>query len=231
MCGRFGLKTPAEKIAEFLATLSFAEVHPDATYAPRYNIAPTTPIMVAMCNDYQPKRHLSFVRWGLIPFWAKDPKIAHKMINARAETLAEKPSFKAAFKYRRCIIPASGFYEWRNTSAGKIPHWIYPTKAPIFAFAGLWEIWTDPSGGEHWTATIITTEANKTMQDLHHRMPVMLQPEAFDLWLDRDIQQPKQLQHLLKPAPNEDLTYHAVSKLVNRPGNDDPECIEPVEEA
>lgn len=228
MCGRFGLKTPAEKIAEFLATLSFEEVHPQATYVPRYNIAPTTPIMVAMCNDWQPQRHLSFVRWGLIPFWAKDPKIANKLINARAETLAEKPSFKAAYQYRRCIIPASGFYEWKAGQAGKIPYWIYPTQGPLFAFAGLWEIWTDAAGGEHWTATIVTTAANKTMQPLHHRMPVILQPCDFDLWLDRNVQKPKQLEHLLVPAANEALAYHAVGKGVNRPGYDQPECIEEV---
>ena len=229
MCGRFGLKTPAEKIAEFLATLAFEDVHPDATYAPRYNIAPTTPIMVAMSNDYLPKRHLSFVRWGLIPFWAKDPKIANKLINARGETLAEKPSFKAAFRYRRCIIPASGFYEWLKTADGKVPHWIYPTQAPLFAFAGLWEIWTDPGGGEHWTGTIITTEANQTMKPLHHRMPVILQSHDFDLWLDRSVQDPRDLQHLLKPATNESLAHHAVSKAVNRPGYDEPDCIESVD--
>jgi putative SOS response-associated peptidase YedK len=225
MCGRFGLKTPAEKIAEFLETLSFEDVHPDATYAPRYNIAPTTPIMVAMCNDYQPKRHLSFVRWGLIPFWAKDPKIANKLINARGETLAEKPSFKAAFKYRRCIIPASGFYEWLKTPEGKVPHWIYPTKAPLFGFAGLWEVWTDPGGGEHWTATIITTAANKTMAPLHHRMPVILAPHHFDLWLDRSVQDTKLLSEILLPSENDALTYHPVSKAVNRPGYDHEDCI------
>jgi len=222
MCGRFTLITDSKKLAE-----SFAEFEPPAALAPRYNIAPSQPIAV-VANNGQNK--IDFFQWGLIPSWAKDPKIGNRMINARSETLAEKPSFKTAYKRRRCLILADGFYEWRRNpqGGGKTPMYIHLKSHQPFAFAGLWETWTSPEDDMILSCTIITTEPNDFMAFIHNRMPVILPREAYAQWLNPAEQKPEQLQPLLAPYPAEQMAAYPVSTVVNSPGNDTPDCIEPV---
>ena len=178
MCGRFAFYSPAEATAALFGVITSAE------FSPRYNIAPTQDI-AAIRNDADSKPELVRLRWGLVPFWAKDPSIGNRMINARAETVAEKPSFRAAYKSRRCLILADGFYEWRKERDGKTPYFISLASGAPFAFAGLWENWTSKDSGESLqTTAIITTAANDFMHGLHHRMPVVLQPDNSGRWLD-----------------------------------------------
>ena len=190
----------------------------------RYNIAPTQPVIVV--NDTG-QRQLVVMQWGLVPSWAKDPGIGNRLINARAETIAEKPAFRAALKKRRCLIPADGFYEWQKTGKVKQPvHIVLKTREP-FGFAGLWEHWASPDG-ELLTCTIITTEVNELLKAVHHRMPVILPREAESVWLDPTIQDPEKLLPLLKPYPSELMEYYPVSRAVNSPANDSPQCIVPI---
>jgi putative SOS response-associated peptidase YedK len=169
---------------------------------------------------------LEMYRWGLIPSWAKDPVIGNRMINARAETVREKPSFRTAFERRRCLVPASGFYEWQKAGKGKVPHWIHPADGNLLTFAGLWERWSPEDAEPVYTYTILTAAANRFMQPLHERMPVIVPPEDREQWLDPEAK-PDDLAPLLRSAPEELLDAHAVSTLVNAPGNDLPECIQP----
>jgi putative SOS response-associated peptidase YedK len=176
MCGRFAFYSPTEAAAALFGATASVELKP------RYNIAPTQDI--AAVRDNEDKRELVMLRWGLVPFWAKDPSIGNRMINARAETVAEKPSYRAAFRHRRCIVLADGFYEWRRENDAKTPYFISLASGEPFALAGLWENWTDKQTGESLqTTTLITTEANQFMQPLHHRMPVILQAETANQWL------------------------------------------------
>jgi putative SOS response-associated peptidase YedK len=222
MCGRFTLSRDIEAIAD-----RFNAPAPPADWLsikPRYNIAPTQSVIV-VGDDGQ--RYLKQMRWGLIPSWAKDPSVGNRMINARAETLAEKPSFRAALKKRRCIIPADGFYEWQKLGKVKQPvHIVLKCREP-FAFAGLWETWTSPDGEEVKSCTIITTEANELLKGVHDRMPVILTKEAESIWLDPKIQEPEQLLPLLKPYQPELMEFYPVSRAVNSPSNDSPDCIVP----
>jgi putative SOS response-associated peptidase YedK len=220
MCGRFVLTANPDVIQ---TTFNLTSV-PSEMF-PRYNIAPTQPVAVITNDD--PKA-LTFHRWGLIPSWAKDLKIGNQMINARSESVAEKPSFRSAFKRRRCLIPADGFYEWRKEGKDKTPMFIHLKDRPVFAMAGLWEIWHSPDGGELRSCTIITTEANSFMQTMHDRMPVILNKEDYDFWLSPDEEPVPKLQALLKPFDPDMMTAYPVSKMVNRPNNDVPECIAPV---
>lgn len=222
MCGRFTLLIPGEELAETFALDSTPSVEP------RYNIAPTQPVAVVRHNQDRDRRELVYMHWGLIPFWAKDPSIGSRMINARAETVAEKPAFRAAFKYRRCIIPASGFYEWQKQNGGKQPHYIHHKDGSPLAFAGLWEHWQSPDGSELESCTILTTAANEIMGPLHNRMPVILDPADFGDWLHSDGQGQDRLHHLLRPADDELLTAYPVSTFVNRPQNEAPDCIAPL---
>jgi putative SOS response-associated peptidase YedK len=194
--------------------------------APRYNVAPGQPIL-AIPNDGSMKA--DFFIWGLIPSWAKDASIGSRMINARAETLAEKPSFRAAFKYRRCLIPADGFYEWqvRVGSKSKLPHYIQMKSHQPFAFAGLYENWHSPDGSEIKSATIITTQPNELMAVIHNRMPVILTPKDYFRWIDPSPQLPNQLDYMLVPYAAEELQAFPVGMLVNNPVNDNPECLQP----
>lgn len=217
MCGRFALAIALEELAEWF---QLAEV-PD--FPPRYNIAPTQPIAAILKTADRPDRHFQLLRWGLIPSWAKDPGIGNRLINARAESVAAKPSFRSAFKRRRCLIPASGFYEWRKQNRGKQPHFVRLRNQPLFAFAGLWETWQDIP-----TATIITTAANPDLQPIHDRMPVILQPQDYDTWLDPDLQNPEQLQSLLQPLPPRTIEHYPVSSQVNAPSQDSPDCMAPI---
>jgi putative SOS response-associated peptidase YedK len=222
MCGRFTLTVDPSELKEAFPQFTFPE-----QYAPRYNIAPTQPIM-AIPNDS--KAMADFFVWGLIPSWAKDPEIGSRLINARAETLGEKPSFRGAYKYRRCLIPTDGFFEWKHETGSKVktPYWIHLQSNQPFAFAGLWESWQSPDGGTIRSATIITTEPNSLMAQLHNRMPVILAPENYDQWLDPQPQKPEDLQKLLAPFPAKEMTAYPVSMLVNSPANDRPEAIQAI---
>lgn len=219
MCGRFTLTQPAQAVAErFGVQMILFE------FAPRYNIAPSQPVAVIMQNG---ERRLEACRWGLVPFWAKDPEIGNRLINARAETLAEKPAFKYSLTRRRCLIPADGFYEWRKEGTRRTPVYIRRRDGGLFAFAGLWEEWQSPDGSVLRTCTIITTEPNALIAPIHNRMPVILPAEREPLWLEPSLKDPSRLLALLQPYPAEELEAFPVSPRVNSPANDDPLCIQP----
>jgi putative SOS response-associated peptidase YedK len=221
MCGRFTLTADISALQENFPWLGIPP-----GLEPRYNIAPTQPV-AAVPNDG--KNRLDFFTWGLIPSWAKDPSIGSRMINARAETLAEKPSFRSAFRRRRCLILADGFYEWRSDGGkGKMPMYIRLEDGSPFAFAGLWELWNAPDGSQVLSTAIITTEPNPLMAKIHNRMPVILPEKAYPLWLQSGEADPKELSGLLLPYPAEEMVAYPVSKLVNNPANDLPACIEPL---
>ena len=221
MCGRFTLTADAKKLAE-----SFVDFTPPRENPPRYNIAPSQPVAV-VANTGNNK--IDFFVWGLIPSWAKDPKIGNNLINARSETLAEKPSFRTAYRRRRCLILTDGFYEWRkNPDKTKTPMYIQLESREPFAFAGLWEQWVSPHGDEILSCTIITTQPNQFMAQIHNRMPVILPPQAYAQWLDPAEQKPDILQPLLKPYPAEEMTAYPVSTQVNNPRNNAPDCILPL---
>ena len=194
-------------------------------FKPRYNIAPTQ--LVPVVRDESTERIISNLKWGLIPSWAKDAGIGNRMINARAETLAEKPSFREAFAKRRCLIPSSGFYEWQKTASGaKQPFYFYLKDKDVFGFAGLWEEWIDKDSGELLeTFTIITTAANAVLKPVHDRMPVIIKAENYDEWLDPKIKDAERLEKLLKPYPAAEMDSHTVSRAVNSPTADSPELI------
>ena len=221
MCGRFTLTVDPAELSDTFSNYTFP-----SQFAPRFNIAPSQPVL-AIPNDA--KNQADFFFWGLIPSWSKDPAIANKLINARGETLAEKPSFRGGFKYKRCLIPSDGFYEWKTNpgSKTKTPYFIHMKDRMPFAIAGLWDEWQSPDGASVRTCTIITTEPNELMATLHNRMPVILSPSNFDLWLEPTPQTPDKLQHLIRPFPAEAMTAHPVSTLVNKPGNDRPELVVP----
>lgn len=221
MCGRFSQRQSAEAIAQAFQVLEVPSL------TPRYNIAPTQAVATVLQNSQQEGRHLKMLHWGLIPSWAKDPKIASKLINARAETVAEKPSFRSAFRQRRCLVVADGFYEWQQqeNKKQKQPYYFRFKDESPFAFAGLWERWEDPNGKEIQSCTLLTTEANDLMRPIHHRMPVILSPKDYELWLDPEVKKPELLQPLLHPYPTEQMTAYPVSKLVNKPTNDSADCI------
>jgi putative SOS response-associated peptidase YedK len=222
MCGRFTLTVDPADLQDAFPEFTFP-----AQAAPRYNIAPSQPIL-ALPNNGTNKA--DFFVWGLIPSWAKDPSIGNRMINARVETLAEKPSFRGPLKYHRCLIFADGYYEWQAQpgSKAKVPHFIRLRSGAPFAFAGLWDAWHSPDGSEVLSATIITTEPNELMAPIHNRMPVILKKSAYPLWLNPEPQTPTQLQSLLVPSPAEEMEAYPVSTLVNSPNNDRAECILPV---
>lgn len=224
MCGRFTLTADPEQLRRAFPWLSISH-----DTAPRYNIAPTQPVAV-VANDG--KNQLDYYIWGLIPSWAKDPQIGSRMINARAETLAEKPSFRTAFRCRRCLILADGFFEWQQAPGrkSKLPMYIQLNSRQPFALAGLWENWHSPDGSQILSCTIITTQPNELMQEIHNRMPVILPAEAYSLWLDPGQPDPASLQALLQPYPAGEMQARPVSYQVNNPANDSPECIAPNEQ-
>lgn len=223
MCGRFTLTVDP---SEFMDEFPWINI-PQDSLEPRYNIAPTQPVAV-LPNDG--KQTLDYFIWGLIPSWADDPKIGNRMINARAETLAEKPSFRAAYRRRRCLVFADGFYEWKQQEGDdyKTPFFIHRKEMRPFAFAGLWEIWHASDGSEIRSCTIITTEPNKFVSRLHNRMPVILTEDGYQDWLAPDEVAPEKLQDLLRPYPGDDLQAYPVTRAVNDPGNDRPELIQQV---
>jgi putative SOS response-associated peptidase YedK len=221
MCGRFTLTVDPEELMEHFHLDSS-----DEQTAPRYNIAPTQQVGVVL--NESPAR-LSMVQWGLIPGWAKDPGIGAQMINARAETLPEKPAFRSAFKKRRCLVLADGFYEWRKEEDGKTktPIYLHLKSNEPFAMAGLWEVWISPEGVKRRTCTIITTQPNELVTPIHNRMPVILPRETEADWLDGNAMAPA-LMAMLKPYAAELMQAHAVSRRVNAPANDDPTLIQPI---
>ena len=223
MCGRFTLTVDPADLQDAFPQFTFPE-----KYAPRYNISPSQPILAIPNDD---NNAADFFTWGLIPSWAKDPSIGSKMINARAETLAEKPSFRAGFKYHRCLILADGFYEWKQQpgTKAKTPHFIRLKSGRPFAFAGLWDTWQSPDGGTVKSATIITTAPNSLMAPIHNRMPVILPQSAYAQWLDPGARPAESLQTLLASYPSEEMNAHPVSTLVNSPANDRAECIIPAD--
>jgi putative SOS response-associated peptidase YedK len=219
MCGRFVITSAPEALRKLLG---YKE---QPNFPPRYNIAPTQPIPVIRLD--QGERHFALMRWGLIPSWVKDPKQFALLINARIEGIAEKPSFRAAMKRRRCLIPADGFYEWQKRGKTKQPYFIRARSREPFAFAGLWETWTDRDGGEIETAAIVTCAANKTLAPVHERMPVIVPPEQYDAWLDSDKIEAKPAAALLGPAPGDFLEAYEISTRVNSVKNDSAENLDP----
>jgi putative SOS response-associated peptidase YedK len=222
MCGRFTLTDPD---ADLAVQFNLPEI-PDMP--PRYNIAPTQPVAAVRVATESGIREMVFLHWGLIPFWAKDPKIGARMINARSETVAEKPAFRAAFRRRRCLVVADGFYEWQKQNGIKQPFFIRLHDTRPFAFAGLWERWKGADDDLIESCTLLTTQPNDFLRPLHNRMPVILHPDHYDLWLNPEIEEAESLQHLLHPYPPEEMDAYPVSRYVNSPGHDDPKCIEPL---
>lgn len=222
MCGRYALYGPVSRIRDpFDADID--DVPPD--WGPRYNVAPMQFVPVIRQRPTG-ERVVHLLRWGLIPAWSKDESIATKLINARGETVAEKPSFRSAFKSRRCIIPVSGFYEWKQAAGRKQPYYIQPSGGGQFGLAGLWVRWTTPEGEPLDTFTVVTTEANDALRNLHARMPVILRPEDYGLWLDRETAI-ERVQPLIAPCPDALIRITPVSRAVGNVGNDGPGLIVP----
>ncbi len=217
MCGRFAL-TDIDAIFSRLRVI----VSEDIKITPHYNIAPSQNIPV-IYKDKNRENRIEFMKWGVVPFWAKDPKIGYRMINARAETLTQKSSFKHIFKTKRCVVPCSGFYEWKKIDKQKVPYYIRIKNCKIFSFAGLFDNWKDSDGNELKTFTIITTNANNTLKPIHDRMPVILEPELEEKWIDMKIQDSDLLAEMLKPHPDDQMVAYPVSSDVNNPENDKPQ--------
>ncbi len=223
MCGRFTLTKPSNVIASVFQVSDVPES------LPRYNVSPSQTIATVRQSDKG--RHLSALRWGLIPSWAKDSTMGFKLINARSETVAEKPSFRQAFKHRRCLVVADGFYEWQRTEgkSKKQPYYFHLKENAPFAFAGLWEKWQSSEDETIETCTILTTVANELLEPIHDRMPVILQPNDWEVWLDQEhnFAKPNILQSLLKPYSSQAMETFPVSNRVNSPKYDSPDCIQP----
>lgn len=221
MCGRFTLTINPADLQDAFSNYNFP-----VRFAPRFNIAPSQPIL-AIPNDN--KLAADFFMWGLIPMWAKDPTIGSRLINARGETLAEKPSFRGSYRHKRCLILADGFYEWKSVGdkKTKTPYYIHMQNRQPFAMAGLWDSWESPDGSSLKTCTIITTTPNELMETIHDRMPVILHPRDYAKWLDAAPQTPENLQPLIKPFNADVMSAYPVSTLVNKPANDMPELVVP----
>jgi putative SOS response-associated peptidase YedK len=223
MCGRYRLSRRKQLVEEYF------DASGDEDWSPRYNIAPTQLIPVIRQHPKEPNRVLSLARWGLIPSWAKDMSGATGMINARAETAATKPAFRDPMKFRRCLVPADGFYEWVRTGSAKQPFCFEVTDGELFAFAGLWDRWRDPSGQWVKSCSILTTTPNAVTAAVHNPMPVILRKDDYDLWLDPGMADVETLSDLLKPFDARAMRSYPVSNRVNQAQNDDPECPTPVE--
>ena len=219
MCGRFVRKLYAETIAD-----EFDVDEVEAELAPSYNVAPSQQVAVVVIGE---KKRLVAMKWGLIPAWSDDPSIGNRLINARAETVAEKPSFREAFMRQRCLVIADGFYEWQKHGRSRQPYFIHLRGERPFGFAGLYDLWTSPEGELIKTCTIITTEPNEIMRTLHDRMPVILPKQFEDVWLDPYNADHASLIQMLAPYSNNEMGMHTVSPLVNSTANDSPECIAP----
>ncbi len=224
MCGRYTLSSPTDLLTDLFELDSAPEL------VPRYNIAPTQEAPVVRLAE-ESGRTLELLRWGLVPFWAKDPAIGNRMINARSETVAEKPAYRSSFKKRRCLVVADGFYEWQKTGGPKQPWFFRLQGGQPFALAGLWDRWDKGEGDSIETFAILTTEPNELLAPVHNRMPVVLAPKEVGTWLDPTIEDPAKLTPLLDAFPAGEMEGYAVSTFVNSPGNDSPRCIEPISES
>lgn len=220
MCGRFTLQIPPELLAEIFGLTEIP------VFPARYNIAPTQQVATIRCTA-DGHRRLDFVHWGFIPSWAKDKSIGNRMINARSETVHEKPAFRHSVKYRRCIIPAGGFYEWKEESGKKLPLYVRMKDGLVMAFAGIWDSWKSPEGEIIDSCSILTTASNKLIEPLHDRMPVILHPEEYQLWLDREMTDPEKLRSLFQHYPEDLMEMYPVSPLVNSARNDTLDLIIP----
>ncbi len=216
MCSRYSLTSPPEAVRSYFGAFVREE------FPPRYNIAPTQPVHVVR-NDARGKRVLELVRWGLVPSWVKDPREFSTLINARSETAADKPSFRASMRHRRCLVPTDGFYEWTGEKGHKQPHLIRPRGGGLMAMAGIWDHWIGADGSEIETMAILTVAANRTMTAIHDRMPAIIAPGQFDLWLDVSSGTSTIAMAMLAPAPDELLEVVTVSPRLNNPRNEGPE--------
>jgi putative SOS response-associated peptidase YedK len=222
MCGRFTFATSPEIVAEFFELSTVPEL------SPRYNIAPTQPAPVLLVPRVDAQPELKLFRWGLVPSWAKDPGVGARMINARSETVAVKPAFRTAFRQRRCLVVADGFYEWQKRPGSKQPFYIRFRDAGPFAFAGLWEHWENDEGATLESFAILTTTPNELLEPIHDRMPVILRPEDYAPWMDPGETRVAGLEPLLRPFPGDEMTAYPVSKRVNSPSRDDPVYIQSI---
>jgi putative SOS response-associated peptidase YedK len=223
MCGRYRLSRRKQLVEKYFDSTG------DEDWNPRYNIAPTQPVPVIRQNPKEPIRELSLMRWGLIPSWSKDSSCAARMINARSETASTKPAFRDALKSRRCLIPADGFYEWLRTGKAKQPYCFEVSDGELFAFAGLWDGWKDANGNWIRTCSILTTTPNAVASGVHDRMPVILDPDGYELWLDPGMQNVAAISELLKPYDARLMRCYPVSTRVNSATNDDEDCGRRVE--
>ncbi len=225
MCGRFSQSKLGNAIAQIFQLTEVPYL------IPRYNIAPTQSVATILRTVEQEEKQLRMLHWGLIPSWATDAKIAAKLINARAETVSIKSAFRSAFRQRRCLVLADGFYEWQQDDSSRIkqPFYFRFNDEHPFALAGLWESWQDVTGKIIESCTILTTEANELVRSIHHRMPVILNPNDYDLWLDPGVKKSEFLQNILRPYPIEDMISYPVTKAVNKVSNDTISCVERLE--
>lgn len=223
MCGRYRLSRRKQIIEEYFDTTPL-----DDDWNPRFNIAPTQPVPVIRQHPKEPVRQISTMRWGLIPNWSRDASVAGSTINARSETAATKPAFRDPLKFRRCLIPADGFYEWKRTATSKQPFCFEVNAGELFTFAGLWDGWKDPSGRWVKTCSILTTTPNSVTATVHNRMPVILSPDDYDAWLDPGMTNVQVVTELLKPYDPESMRSYPVSSRVNHVANDDEDCSKPV---
>ena len=221
MCGRYAITTAPEAIRQLFGYLE------QPNWPPRYNVAPTQPVPIVRMAEG--KRQLALVRWGLIPAWVKDPRAFSLVINARGESVLDKPAFRNAMKYRRCLFPADGFYEWKRAGERKQPYFVRLKSGQPLAFAGLWESWMGPNGEEMETAAIVTTAASRSIAHIHDRMPVIVPPEGFDFWLDPKVDA-EMATAVIQPAKDELLECYPVSSAVNRTVNDSAELLAPLRE-
>jgi putative SOS response-associated peptidase YedK len=221
MCGRYAITTVPEAMRALFRYLN------QPNFPPRYNVAPTQPVPIV--RIFEGKREFALVRWGLIPSWVKDPRSFTLLINARGESVNEKPAFKNAMKRRRCLFPADGFYEWNRANARKQPWFVRLKSGEPMAFAGLWESWMGPNGEEQETAAIVTTRASASIAHIHDRMPVIVPPDAFDFWLDPNVDG-ETAAALIAPAPDAAIEAYEVSSAVNRTANDFPALLAPLTE-
>jgi putative SOS response-associated peptidase YedK len=221
MCGRFILTTPAKSLAVHFRLLE------EPVLEPRYNIAPTQMVAVVQLSQDRTSRELKLLKWGLVPFWVKEPSLGARLINARAETVAEKPAFRASFKHKRCLIPADGFYEWKKLARTKQPYLYCMADKSPFAMAGLWDRWEGPDGHVIESVTVVTVEANELLRTVHERMPAIVANSDYDLWLDTSVSQPERMKHLLQPYPADLMKAFPVSTKVNRSDYDGPDLLEP----
>jgi putative SOS response-associated peptidase YedK len=224
MCGRYRLSRRKQLIEEYFDTATW-----DDDWSPRYNIAPTQPVPVIRQHPKEPLRQISTMRWGLIPHWAKDASGAANAINARSETAAEKPAFRDPMRYRRCMIPADAFYEWKRNGASKQPYCFDVNGGDLFAFAGLWDGWKNAEGQWIRTCSILTTVPNAVTSTVHDRMPVILHPDSYDLWLDPGMQNVATISELLKPYDARLMRSYPISTRINHVANDDEDCSRSVE--